>query len=59
MPIAGLLISHPVLTVIAAVFLIFILRSVRIANQYERAVVFQRPGGGVGSASLPHEGVQR
>ena len=41
MPIADLLISHPVLTVIAAVFLIFILRSVRIANQYERAVVFR------------------
>ena len=41
MPIADLLISHPVLTVIAAVLLIFILRSVRIANQYERAVVFR------------------
>jgi regulator of protease activity HflC (stomatin/prohibitin superfamily) len=41
MPITDLLISHPVLTVIAAVLLIFILRSVRIANQYERAVVFR------------------
>jgi regulator of protease activity HflC (stomatin/prohibitin superfamily) len=41
MPIADLLISHPVLSVIAAVLLVFILRSVRIANQYERAVVFR------------------
>jgi regulator of protease activity HflC (stomatin/prohibitin superfamily) len=41
MPIADLLISHPVLTVIATAVLIFILRSVRIANQYERAVVFR------------------
>ncbi len=41
MPISDLLISHPVLTAIAAVLLIFILRSIRIANQYERAVVFR------------------
>jgi regulator of protease activity HflC (stomatin/prohibitin superfamily) len=41
MPSADLLISHPVLTAIAAALLIFLLRSIRIANQYERAVVFR------------------
>ncbi len=41
MPIADLLISHPVLTAIAAALLILLLRSIRIANQYERAVVFR------------------
>jgi regulator of protease activity HflC (stomatin/prohibitin superfamily) len=41
MPIADLLISHPVLTAIGAAPLISLLRSIRIANQYERAVVFR------------------
>ncbi len=36
-----LLASHPVLTVVAVVVAGVIIRSVRIANQYERAVVFR------------------
>lgn len=39
--ILDLVASHPVLTVIAAMATIAIIRSVRIANQYERSVVFR------------------
>jgi regulator of protease activity HflC (stomatin/prohibitin superfamily) len=33
--------SHPILTVIAVVVAVMLIRSVRIANQYERAVIFR------------------
>jgi regulator of protease activity HflC (stomatin/prohibitin superfamily) len=48
MPLLDFLATHPLLVIIAAAVIVLLVKSVRVANQYERSVVFR-----LGNSTVP------